>query len=264
MALILGRVCSIRAFQTLLASSTTGGSSVLALLAAGCSRTSSQSTHGSHDRCEAFREQHNRGIVSFSLLGCSSSGSIARLRSTHAAGAARAGASGYATASTAAGASEADEAASSSEGRSQPLWKRPVNGLPAPAPGPKGARIASRKPALKKPSRHQWFYCDVDYDPLRQPDGFRPLPPYAPEWARAKNYQQIYYKERPKHHRNKWVEAMDGTSAVGIGCQYSCFAGDCKHPIGLASYLRWPRCLSGLLPLAVRAPAMTRRQAWRP
>lgn len=69
--------------------------------------------------------------------------------------------------------------------------------------------VPSRKPAVKKPARHQWHYCAVDYDPmLPHPD--QPLPPYAPPSAHMKNYKAVVATQMPKHHRNRWALVLHG------------------------------------------------------
>ena len=65
-------------------------------------------------------------------------------------------------------------------------------------------QFESRKPAIKKPARHQWFYCAKDYDPMEPPPA-QPLPPYAPAKARQKDYFQAYFQVRPKFQRGRSV-----------------------------------------------------------
>lgn len=63
------------------------------------------------------------------------------------------------------------------------------------------AHIPSRKPAVKKPSAHQWHYCDVNYDPMA-PLPLNKVPPYAPAWAQKKEYNRIFWEQYPtKHNR---------------------------------------------------------------
>lgn len=88
----------------------------------------------------------------------------------------------------------------------------------------KRAFIPNRKPAIKRPARHQWFYCGIDYDPMIEPPD-TPLPPYAPKWAsykaldersfkavkafdqkapdKRKNYRQMYLDNKPPNHGGK-------------------------------------------------------------
>jgi hypothetical protein len=62
--------------------------------------------------------------------------------------------------------------------------------------------IPSRKPAIKRPARHQWHYCNPNYDPMEQvPE--QQLPPYAPARAHSKDYRAIFLAGMPKHHRNR-------------------------------------------------------------
>lgn len=64
------------------------------------------------------------------------------------------------------------------------------------------SKIPSRKPAIKRPARHQWRYCDVNYDPMEpRPKQF--LPPYAPPRAHQKDYRAIYFAEKPLHNRKQ-------------------------------------------------------------
>ncbi|KIZ01278.1 hypothetical protein MNEG_6686, partial [Monoraphidium neglectum] len=60
--------------------------------------------------------------------------------------------------------------------------------------------VPSRKPAVKKPARHQWHYCAVDYDPML-PKPSQPLPPYAPPRAHLKDYKAIFNSQMPRHNR---------------------------------------------------------------
>lgn len=64
------------------------------------------------------------------------------------------------------------------------------------------SNIVSRKPAIKRPKRHQWHYCNPEYDPM-DPLPQQHLPPYAPAPAFQKDYRAIYYAEKPLHHRNQ-------------------------------------------------------------
>jgi hypothetical protein len=77
------------------------------------------------------------------------------------------------------------------------------------------SKIGSRKPAIKRPARHQWHYCSLDYDPM-EPVPEQYLPPYAPARAHSKNYGAIFAAGMPKHNRNRWV---------GIGRQCNVAAG---------------------------------------
>jgi len=75
------------------------------------------------------------------------------------------------------------------------------------------SKIKSRKPAIKWPARHQWHYCNPDYDPMA-PKLEQPLPPYAPERAHHKNYRQLYFDGRPRFRRSRWVSATHRPIAV--------------------------------------------------
>eukprot|EP00775_Hariotina_reticulata_P009959 gene9959-10114_t len=73
------------------------------------------------------------------------------------------------------------------------------------------SKIKSRKPAIKRPARHQWHYCNPDYDPM-EPLPEQPLPPYASARAHTKNYRQLYFDGRPEHRRRRykrmWMKNM--------------------------------------------------------
>jgi hypothetical protein len=64
------------------------------------------------------------------------------------------------------------------------------------------SQIQSRKPAIKRPARHQWHYCNPAYDPM-EPLPEQHLPPYAPDRAHSKDYRAIFLDNMPKHHRNR-------------------------------------------------------------
>lgn len=64
------------------------------------------------------------------------------------------------------------------------------------------SRIKSRKPAIKRPARHQWHYCNPNYDPW-DPLPKQNLPPYAPPSAFQKDYRAIYFAEKPLHNRKQ-------------------------------------------------------------
>lgn len=62
----------------------------------------------------------------------------------------------------------------------------------------KRAHIPSRKPAIKSPRAHQWHFCAKDYDPMA-PVPKNDLPPFAPQWAKAKDYEKIFWEQMPQH-----------------------------------------------------------------
>lgn len=64
------------------------------------------------------------------------------------------------------------------------------------------SNIKGRKPAIKRPARHQWRYCAPDYDPM-EPFEARPLPPYASWRAQLKDYNKIYHETKPQFWRNR-------------------------------------------------------------
>ncbi|KAI8467254.1 MAG: hypothetical protein J3K34DRAFT_523859 [Monoraphidium minutum] len=74
--------------------------------------------------------------------------------------------------------------------------------------------VPSRKPAVKKPARHQWHYCASDYDPML-PHPRDPLPPYAPPRAHAKDYRAAFRTQLPKHGRNRRARRRRGRGARG-------------------------------------------------
>ncbi len=56
----------------------------------------------------------------------------------------------------------------------------------------------SRKPAIKRPKRHQWHFCNPAYDP-NQPLPPKILPPHAPPAARQQDEWEAYRRLRPTH-----------------------------------------------------------------
>lgn len=66
------------------------------------------------------------------------------------------------------------------------------------------SKIQSRKPAIKRPARHQWHYCSPDYDPM-MPKPMQHLPPFAPARAHEKDYRAVMLAGMPKHHRNRYA-----------------------------------------------------------
>lgn len=75
--------------------------------------------------------------------------------------------------------------------------------------------VPSRKPAIKKPARHQWHYCAPDYDPML-PKPSNPLPPYAPPRAHLKDYKAAFRAQMPQHHRNRCApHSSQGSRALG-------------------------------------------------
>lgn len=98
------------------------------------------------------------------------------------------------------------------------LFAAASDGPPPPPLLPKAlagrrAAVASRKPAVKKPARHQWHYCDPSYDPSvapPPPPANVRAPPYAPLWAQARDYRQAFLAAAPAAprgrgaHRRAW------------------------------------------------------------
>jgi hypothetical protein len=106
-----------------------------------------------------------------------------------------------ASAGTTAGAGAGTSSARPAGARSA-LQPQPARGY---ATGGRGLVLPSRKPAVKKPARHQWHYCAPDYDPML-PHPSQPLPPYAPPRAHQKDYAAVFSAQMPRHHRNQCVE----------------------------------------------------------
>jgi hypothetical protein len=75
-------------------------------------------------------------------------------------------------------------------------------------------RIPNRKPAIKNPARHQWFFCAVDYDPMELPPK-QLLPPYAPRSAHGKDYRRIYVDNKPPN-RGRRYAGQQGRMGVGV------------------------------------------------
>ena len=96
--------------------------------------------------------------------------------------------------------------ASASGGESQPAN---LKGRPAKQSAAGGT---SRKPAILRPSLHQWRLCSPLYDPAVSPPR-QHLPPYAPERAQKKDYRAMMLASKPvSFHRNKhrrnWDQLM--------------------------------------------------------
>jgi hypothetical protein len=92
------------------------------------------------------------------------------------------------------------------------------------------SKIQSRKPAIKRPARHQWHYCSPDYDPM-EPVPEQHLPPYASARAHSKDYGAIFAAGMPKHNRNRWVGICTPTMWYHIvverrGNGRQCWVGD--------------------------------------
>jgi hypothetical protein len=82
----------------------------------------------------------------------------------------------------------------------------PKNPLLPKALAHRRAAVASRKPAVKKPARHQWHYCDPAYDPSvapPPPPANVRAPPFAPLWAQARDYRQAFLDAAPKPPRGR-------------------------------------------------------------
>ena len=78
----------------------------------------------------------------------------------------------------------------------------PLAGAPGqPRSLPRGL-LRSRKPAVKRPARHQWHYCAPDYDPML-PHPRAPLPPYAPPRAHLTDYGAALRAALPAHRRGR-------------------------------------------------------------
>jgi len=72
----------------------------------------------------------------------------------------------------------------------------------------------SRKPAIKKPSAHQWHFCDADYDPMA-PLPKAGLPHYAPPWARGKDYAAGFQRGKPERRGgNRWLRGWTKTMRI--------------------------------------------------
>jgi hypothetical protein len=56
----------------------------------------------------------------------------------------------------------------------------------------------SRKPAIKRPQRHQWHYCNPTYDP-NQPLPTKMLPPHAPPAVEAQDEWRLFRQVRDQH-----------------------------------------------------------------
>jgi hypothetical protein len=56
----------------------------------------------------------------------------------------------------------------------------------------------SRKPAVKKPKRHQWLFCNPNYDP-HAPLPPKPLPPHAPGTAQLRDERHTFAQLLPAH-----------------------------------------------------------------
>jgi len=70
------------------------------------------------------------------------------------------------------------------------------------------AAVASRKPAVKRPARHQWHYCDPAYDPAAAAPNPPPpanvrAPPFAPARAQATDFRRAFLDSAPGGGRGK-------------------------------------------------------------
>ncbi|GBF92183.1 hypothetical protein Rsub_05265 [Raphidocelis subcapitata] len=154
-----------------------------------------------------------RGSSVSSLLACGWGGSSAVLAAGAAAAAAAPGACARSRCCPGAAAGPAPLQAAAFASTSATAWPTAAAAAAAAAQHvPAGARgyatggrglVPNRKPAVKKPARHQWHYCAPDYDPML-PHPSQPLPPYAPPRAHQKDYAAIFSAQMPVHHRNKF------------------------------------------------------------
>jgi len=65
-------------------------------------------------------------------------------------------------------------------------------------------RQQSRKPAIKRPARHQWHYCNPNYDP-QHPLPPKMLTPYTPPTNLHQDEWQIFRTQK-QHHRQSSAE----------------------------------------------------------
>jgi hypothetical protein len=112
------------------------------------------------------------------------------------------------------------------------------------------SKIGSRKPAIKRPARHQWHYCSLDYDPM-EPLPEQYLPPYAPARAHSKNYGAVFAAGMPKHNRNRWV-GIGRQCSVAAGKGRQCWVDDLGWQVARAACVgskvlwrnhRFPKCV---------------------
>lgn len=68
-----------------------------------------------------------------------------------------------------------------------------------------------RKPAIKRPARHQWLYCNPNFDP-HHPLPPKMLTPYTPptnltqdEWQTYRNLKQTHRQPSAERYRQKFV-----------------------------------------------------------